>query len=388
MKQKKIAFIYYSQEPNFHRLETMPFSLSSVISLAKMGWQIDLYLWEEPSSAYESLFPDNVTIKYFKHLRRRFTIVRRIWLPFQFQWRKNYYCVFGVGQISAHIAGIIAKSNQCPFIYFNDEFPSLWGTNPWTNPWYSLEQKAAKDISIVVVPDPNRFHPLCKELDVSTKPHAFLPNVPMIKPPLQEIDWHQRLGLPKDSIPFLHAGSLDDCMQVPEILSSLPYWPQKAILILHNKSPDISKKCRQELSHLDLPGKVFWNNESMSEGDLNSLVSYVTGNFALYRNTGTNLEYVGFSSGKLMRSLACRTPVIASKLSSLDFVKDYQLGVLVNHPCEIPAAIQDIIDNKEAYQRRCLNFCQKEVSFEKYWQIFCDQLKEHINIDLQKKLNN
>ena len=68
----------------------------------------------------------------------------------------------------------------------------------------------------------------------------------------------------------------------------------------------------------------------------------------------------------LMRSIACRTPVIASKFSSFSFVKDYQLGFLVNHSCEISSAIQEIIDNKKAYSKRCLDFVQTEVSFDKY----------------------
>ena len=384
MKQKKIAFVHYTHEPNTNRLETMPFSLSSIISLAKMGWEVDLYLWEKPSIIYESLLPTNVTIKYFNHLRNRYTFIRRIWIPFQFQWKKNYYCVFGVGQIAAHIANIIAKSNHCPFVYIDDELPSNWSTNPWINPWCLLGKKSIEEAAMIIVLDPHRFHPLSKELNVGMKPYAVLPNIPIVKHPIKKNDWHERLKLPKDSIPFLHAGSLADFMQVPEILSGLPHWNEKAVLILHNKSSDLSKKYRQELSHLDLPGKVIWSNEPLSETDLNSLVSYVAGNFALYRNTGINSEYVGFSSGKLMRSIACGTPVIASKLASLSFVKDYQVGVSVNHSCEIPAAIQEIIDNREAYGKRCLDFIQTEVSFEKYWQIFCDQLKEKINLDLYK----
>jgi glycosyltransferase involved in cell wall biosynthesis len=362
----------------------MAFALSTIVSLAKMGWQVDLFLWEKPSLYYESLLPNNVNIKYFHDLRRRFTLVRLIWLPFQFQWRKNYHCVFGVGQIAAHIANIIAISNKCPFIYFNDEFPSFWGTNLWTNPWYILEQKTAKNIAMIVVPDPNRFLPLCRELDVSKKKYAFLPNIPIIKTSFEKINWHKKLGIPKDSIPFLYAGYLGDFMQIPEILSSLPYWNERAVLVIHNKSHDVMEKYRKELSHLDIAGKVFWSNKPLSETDLNSLVSYVAGNFALYRNTGPNMEYIGFSSGKLMRSLACGTPVIASQLPSLSFVKDYEVGVLVNHPCEIPTAIQAIIDNRDAYSKRCLDFVQTEVSFDKYWHKFCDQLKEEININLRK----
>jgi len=383
MKDKKIAFIHYSHNPELSRLETMPFSLNAILLLANMGWKVDLYLWEKPCFNYKNLLPENVTVKYFKHIRRQFTLVRCTWLSFQFGWRKNYYCVFGIGQIAAHIASIISSSNQCPFIYFNDEFPSHWGTKSWQDFWFPLEQKAVKNAAMIVVPDPSRIHPLCRELDINPKSHAFLPNITMIKSSSEEIDWYERLGIAKDSILFLHAGYLGE--QIPEILSSVPYWPAKAVIIIHSSSRNITamEEYRKELSHLDLKSRVIWSNEFLSESDLNSLVSSVAGNFALYRNSLNN-EYMGFASGKLMRSLVCGTPVIASKFSSLSFVKDYQLGVLVNHPCEIPAAIQEIIDNREAYSKRCLDFVQTEVSFEKYWQIFCDQLKEEISIDLRK----
>jgi len=384
MNQKKIAFIHYPHFANDARLETVPFSLNPVVFLAKMGWEVDLYLWEEPGANYNDLLPDTVTIKYFREpklsLHSRLHLLRRISLPFQFLWRKNYCGVFGYGQIGAYIANIIAKSNQCPFIYLNDEFPSGWGENIWTQ----LEQQAVQNAAMVVVPDPHRFHPLCQELDVSTKPYAVLPNIPMIKRPFEEINWHEKLGIPKDYIPFLYAGTMVEWAQIPEILSTLPYWDEKAVLILHSRSRKSMEKYRKELSHLEVPGKVIWTHESMPNSQINSLVSYCAGNFALYRNTGPNFEYVGFSSGKLMRSLACGSPVIASKLTSLSFIKDYQLGVLVNHPIEIPNAINEIMRDRKAFQERCLQFCTTEVSFERAWEKFCDQLQHIAHIDLRQ----
>ncbi len=193
---KKIAFIHHSRFPSSTRLETMAFSLNSVISLANIGWEIDLYLWEKPLPIYQKLLPKNVNIKYFEEPVSQFMRgLRTILFRLQFQRWNNYYCVFGVGQIAAYIADIIAKANRCPFIYFNDEFPSGWGPNRWTK----LEQKAIKNDAMIVVPDPNRFPPLCKELDVSQKPHAFLPNMPMLKPIIEEINWHKRFGLAEDA---------------------------------------------------------------------------------------------------------------------------------------------------------------------------------------------
>ena len=380
--QEKIAFIHHSRCPMDTRLETMPFSLNSVISLANMGWQVDLYLWEKPSENYKNLLPKNIDIKYFKEpISLLMRGIRPIWLKLQFQQFRNYSCVFGVGQIGAYIADIIAKANRCPFIYFNDEFPSLWKSKRWM----LLEKKSVQNAAIVVVPDPHRFQPLCKELDISTKPHVFLPNMPLTKPILENINWHQKLGIPINTVPFLHAGNLALAgPHLPEILSSLPSWNAKAVLILHSNFWEGLAPYRTMVSNLGVSNKVIWSSEILSESELHSLVAYCAGNLAIYHNSQPNIEYLGFSSGKIMRSLICGSPVITLEGFYCSFIKDYQLGVLISHPSEITNAIEDIIQNREAYSKRCLDFCQKEVSFEKYWQIFCDQLKKEANVDLRK----
>jgi len=389
MKRKKIAFVHYPHYVYSARLESMPFALNSVAALANVGWEVDLYLWEQPSPNYDNLFSKNVTIRYFAEpksapLNRLLRYLQYVWFPFQFKWRNSYYCVFGLGQIGAYIATLIARTSQCPFIYLNDEFPSAWlEYSKWFKMWTKLEQQVVKDAAMVVIPDQQRFHPLCQELSISpSKPHAILPNIPVIQPTVKEVNWHKELKLPKDSIPFLHAGSIDDWSQATELLSSVPYWHEKAVLVLHSQNK--IENSRKYLSHLEIPNKVFWSSDPLPVNYLNSLVSYSAGNFALYRNTGPNLEYVGFSSGKLMHSLACGRPVIASKLSSLSFVTDHNLGVLVTHPAEIPNAIKQIMQDREGYTNRCLSFCNSHASFEKHWEKFCDQLKQNTKIDLRQ----
>jgi glycosyltransferase involved in cell wall biosynthesis len=134
------------------------------------------------------------------------------------------------------------------------------------------------------------------------------------------------------------------------------------------------------LSHLDINGKIFWSLNPLSDSDLNSLVAYCAANFALYRNSGPNIEYIGFSSGKLMRSLIYGSPVIASQLSSLQFVEDYQLGVLVKHSAEIPRAIEKILINRDLYSSNCLDFCKTQASFEQKWVDFYSKLTEITDI--------
>lgn len=381
----QLAFIHYPHGPKNARLETMPFALNTVVSLANLGWSIDLYLWEQPLlgrlvSSYEDLLPKNVSVRYFTELR--YSPVDpwiEHWLELRFSRQKNYLCVFGLGQKGAFIGRCIAKANQCPLIQVVDEFPSNWPQSIWTE----LERKAARDAAMVVVPDAQQLPLICKELDIpETTPHATLPNVAVVQSYNQQIDWHMRLKLPDGSIPFLYAGTVDIWAQVPEILATVADWPEPAVLIVHSRSRGEVETFRQAHPALE-HSRIHWSNQVLSQDELNSLVAYCAGSFALYHNLGPHIEYVGFSSGKLMRSLACGSPVIASQLSSFGFVRERDLGVLVEEPLEIPAAVDQLIGKKEEYKERCLNFCQTFASFEAYWPSFCEEMVKVTGIRLQ-----
>jgi len=385
--KKKIAFVHYPHGPKSARLETMPFALNTVMNLANVGWEIDLYLWErpllgKPASNYDGLLPKNVTVRYFTELR--YSPVQNSldsWLRFRFGQSSNYLCVFGLGQKGAFIGAVIAKASQCPFVQIVDEFPSNWGTNLWSK----LEQEAAKQATMLVVPDAQQFPFLCKELDIPpNKPYAALPNVAAVHSLNEQIDWHSKLGLPKHAIPFLYAGSVSAWAQVPELMSTVPLWPEPAILVIHSRSQNEIQTFRQQYSHLEVANRIFWSSQPLSQDYLNSLVAYCEGNFALYCNTGPHIEYAGFSSGKLMRSLACGSPVIASSLLSFTFVTEHQLGVLVKEPAKIPDAVKQMMGRREEYRKRCLDFCQTHASFEAHWPKFCTEMVNVTGIDLQK----
>jgi glycosyltransferase involved in cell wall biosynthesis len=169
------------------------------------------------------------------------------------------------------------------------------------------------------------------------------------------------MGIPYGKKIFIHAGTIGDWSQVPEILSSVSYWPEDAVLLLHNsRARDEFIRYRKWVSHLDNPERVFWSSDRLLEDKLNSLISACTGSFALYRNDGPNTEQVGTSSGKLMRSIVCGTPVITSPFESLKFVTREGLGIQVTHPAEMPAAIDNLTRNRESYRQQCARFAVSE----------------------------
>jgi hypothetical protein len=207
--------------------------------------------------------------------------------------------------------------------------------------WLALERWGARRADVIVVPSDDRHTTLREELRLNAaKPFVTIRNTPELTLPLVHMDWHRLMGIPYGKSIFIHAGTIGDWAQVPEILASVSYWPDDAVLLLHNsRTRDELVRYRKWVSHLDNPERVFWSSDRLLEDKLNSLISACTGSFALYRNDGPNTEQVGTSSGKLMRSIVCGTPVITSPFESLKFVTREGLGIQVTHPAEMPAAI-------------------------------------------------
>jgi glycosyltransferase involved in cell wall biosynthesis len=284
-----------------------------------------------------------------------------------------------LGQIGSYLGAVISLASRCPLVILNDEFPSYFGFS-W---WAPLERWAAKQASVIIVPSADRVEHLTEELGLSNQGKRFVEfrNTPKVSHPLERRDWHALLGIPSGQRIFLNAGTLHDWAQIPEILSSTVYWPSDSVLLLHSRAPEQDGRYRQQLSHLHVPGRVFWTSTALSDKLLNSLVAHCNGSFALYRNTSPNDLLVGTSSGKLMRSVMCGSPVIASSLESLRFVSQEGIGVQVSHPSEIPAAIQELTRNERAYRQRCLSFATREgIREQQSWEALTTALSNKIDL--------
>jgi glycosyltransferase involved in cell wall biosynthesis len=392
MSRQRIAFVYApASPPDEARLETMPVAINTITRLAAAGWNIDVFLWERRFADYHEIFPTTVRLRYQVTPRRiyRPANLRRhpIRLTARFMSCIKYECAFGLGQLGSYLGGVISLVSRCPLVLMNDEFPSHFGRNRWAR----LERWAAERASVILVPSADRIPRLAEELGLSDQRQKFAEfrNTPKVSPPLEKRDWHALLGIPSGRRIFLHAGQLGDWVQVPEILSSIVHWPADAVLLLHSLTREQAGGYRQQLSHLDVPGRVFWTSAPLSDKLLNSLVAHCNGSFALYRNTGPNISLIGTSSGKLMRSVMCGSPVIASNFDSLRFVSREGIGVQVCHPSEIPAAIQELIRNEQAYRERCLSFATQEVLREQQsWEALVSALSSKIDLHNHKTTQN
>jgi glycosyltransferase involved in cell wall biosynthesis len=384
MNRRRIAFVYApASPPDEARLETMPVAINTITRLAAAGWNVDVFLWERRFADYQEIFPTTVRFRYQvtpKRIYRPANLRRHpIRLTARFMSCTKYDCAFGLGQLGSYLGAVVSLVSRCPLVLLNDEFPSHFGRNRWAR----LERLAAERANVILVPSADRIPRLADELGLSDQRKKFVEfrNTPKMSHPLEKRDWHALLGIPRGQRIFLHAGQLGDWAQVPEILSSTTYWPSDAVLLLHSLTREKAEWYREQLSHLHVPGRVFWTSAPLSDKLLNSLVAHCNGSFALYRNTGPNISLIGTSSGKLMRSVMCGSPVIASSFDSMRFVSQEGIGVQVRHPSEIPTAIQELIRNEQAYRKRCLSFATQEVIREQQsWEALVAALSNQIDL--------
>jgi hypothetical protein len=361
----RVAYVHFPYWPDQARLETMPFSLNSVMALANAQLDVDLYLCERDASIYAAVLPGNVTLRQLPPIdeETQFALEE---VHLDAAAAPTYACAFGLGQIGIVLAARRASRSRCPLVFLNDEFPS----NTPPNVWAEREMSVAQSVDLFVVSDAARARALLSELRVPQKPFAALPNVTNLKE-WPRIDWHARLQVPSDSKLFMYAGTLGDWAHVPDIVATVHAWPSNALMIVHSRSaaPGHEAQFRQE-------GRVISSVSAMPEPLLNSLTSACAGTFGLYFNQGPNTETMGFSSGKLMRSIACGTPVIASRYASLSYIEENKLGVLVSEPGEVPAAVAQVLANDDEYRQQCRRFHREHLSFDRKWAGFCEALAE------------
>lgn len=377
---RRIAFVHYPHWPDHARLETMPFALQSVRALAQAGWEVDVFLWQKDTSALTDTAGGRISYRTPGLLelalpKRAQPLLHAL----RYGLLRSYDCVFGLGQIGLYVASEMARLARCPLIYLNDELPSGCPDTVWTR----KESMAARRVDFLLSPDRCRNPQLLRELSLTPDtPNGVLYNRPVLEGALPDIDWHQRLGIARGKHIVLHAGSVADWAQVPETLATVPTWPDETVLLLHSRSSEAADQYQRSLAHLQVDGRIYWSNAPLSEPELHSLIAASTACLGLYRNSGPNIDLVGYSSGKILRSLVCGTPVIASAIASLDFVTRYELGVQVAHPMEIAKQLPQLIQGREVYRARCLGFADSEISFDGAWQVFAREFETVTGLDL------
>ena len=163
---------------------------------------------------------------------------------------------------------------------------------------------------------------------------------------------HNMLKIPLDKRIALYMGSIAKWSMIEELVQSVNNWPEKWVLILHNRY-GINSEVRKLIGNE--PSKsIYISDESYpTPKDLSEMLHSVNLGIALYNPTfdgiytGNNLKYLGLSSGKIATYLQHGVPVLTNENGLIsDYIRANKAGYVIEDVKEIPELL-DSIDRKE-----------------------------------------
>jgi glycosyltransferase involved in cell wall biosynthesis len=100
-------------------------------------------------------------------------------------------------------------------------------------------------------------------------------------------------------------------------------------------------------------GNVLLSLKPVPYDELDKVFASADIGLAIYNKSyGENFSTIGSASGKLFQYIKHGVPVIVSNLPGLaDLVEEYEMGIAVGSPSEIPRAIEKILEDRPRFSR-------------------------------------
>lgn len=363
--KKRIAFVYGRAGLNSAKIQYMPFGFNVLKKLAEdSNNTIDFYLTQTYTDDYKKQLPNNVTPVFldkpsiWSHGSGLKLFILLNWYFKRLTLFKKYDLVYGIGQVGVVLGGKLAKRNKAKFICLNDEFPDI----SYLKIWRENEKKYTATASTVIVPDESRVDVLKKQIpELKNINVVVLPNIPFVKDVeiIQGLNWHAKLELDSSVKLVMYAGGIDRENNIELLLTAFPFTKEDFVLVMVGNGKNY--KDNRYFNH----PRIIWIEKVLTDAELHSLIKQCVCNVCYYSDI-LDLEYVGKSSGKIMRSLLMGTPVITTRFKSLQFIEDEKIGVLITQPYELVDAINTIDASLAWYKGNIENTIEK-YKFETYW---------------------
>ncbi len=177
---------------------------------------------------------------------------------------------------------------------------------------------------------------------------------------------HETLNLDKDKKIALYMGSINSrWTMIDQLLASTAGWDDSWALVLHHRygnTQDVLTELRQQ--YPQAKNIYFSPFQNLSFQELHKLIQTADLGIALYnpqytdRYNGKNLQYIGLASGKIATYLQHGVPVLINEIGQMaDYVRQAQLGVVIQDANGIPQALNQISKQSRAfYQENCFKF--------------------------------
>lgn len=295
----------------------------------------------------------------------------------------GYRCFFGVDPDGLVLAAALARMVGAPYAYYSLE---LLLSNEIAAPRDAAlkqhERALAPGALLCVLQDPARARLFTQDTDVEPGRVVLVPNAPL-GPARRRPSryWHQRFGLPAADRVVLHTGSLGDWTGIEQIVASAAGWPSGWHLVVHTRYDAASSAYVEALRRCAPSERVHFSLKPVPRQAYDALVDsaqvgiafYLPGTGSTY--TGSNIQEIGLSSGKIAYYLRSGLPVIVNRAASTGaIVERAGCGVAVDGASDIAEALTRIARDDAAFGDRACQFFDTHLDFARTFEHVMERL--------------
>jgi glycosyltransferase involved in cell wall biosynthesis len=264
------------------------------------------------------------------------------------------YCVDATGLYTFKKSGIKARKT----VYISFEILEILKGSTFENLTRikQLEKDIIKtEVDLVMIQDVYRRKFLERTLGYELKKVSYLPNSVMLEgsSSVKGRYFRDMFGLDANQNLVLSAGMISESVCSMEIAGVMGSWetdlPVKMIFHERMLIPE-NRNYYQRVEHAG-KGKVLLSLNPLPYEELSKVFTSADIGLAIYsKEHGDNFGIIGSASGKLFQYIKYGLPVIVSDLAGLrELVEDHQMGIVVNSPSGIPAAIEGIMKDYDRF---------------------------------------
>lgn len=345
--------------PSGHFFNT-PCVPNLALSLANTGWEVDVFLVQNTAAPPGQLDHPRLRLHFFPAEIHRaqepvagLTVAFAAWLLPQLRARQSILVAVGVRGL--FVTGILARTLGEPFIYNSLEIyadPKFRRGRRRVFKW--VESMLNRRASFTIIQDEERAEILSRVNGLGIQDCLIFPNAPLPAGNEEPMEVEKSAGAivaateaRADGRRILsYSGSLAEWGNVGALPGIANGLPDPWLLIVQSRMRATAGEIPPGLSD-----RFRVNAEPLTVADYHRFVRLSDVGLAWYDPSDPNLRYVGLSSGKIAQYWALGKPVIVNRLPLFeDVLPEFRCGVTVDSPEEIPAAVETIAGDYEAYE--------------------------------------
>lgn len=339
-------------------LDKIPSLKTLIIYLSRQSYNITIITTQRQYYPPLTFSSDNIKLKLVKERTKRIGIPTSIklftkCLCMSIKEKPLYF--IGGDSIANKLLSLLSKFLPIKYINFLLEYPDLADRE---------EKEALERANYIITHDVWHKKFLLEHYDLTDDKFLFLPNASYTQEYYGKSDYlFNVLQIPKSKKIILHSGGLGPWFLCKELAELSRNWTDEYILVFHTSHNVNSSEYYREIKKENIDNKnLKFSTTPVSNENLDNLVSSAYIGVALYSLNllSYRATYMGLAAGKIGNYLKCGLPVIATKLPSLNYIEEYQCGILINTLDEFPNAVSKI---NTTYDRYSMNAhrCYKEL---------------------------